>query len=522
MQRQVILACSHSYHWQCLVSYERHTGFKRCPLCRADYHEALKTSDAALAALSRAATAIQAAWRMHRLRRAYLGHRLRPGAPAPQHPALRRRLAADRLAALNDRLAAALRRDAECVAAVVAEIEGRARLDAYCTDPDWPAVLAALARRRGLTSGPTAWQQLDHDDACPICLGPLAIPPHTPPPSQDSNEPRVASPAVGWHAGLSPPPPPHKQPPRRLALLSCGHLFHATCIGAVERLGAAADDDDRYGDENAILTVDGGGAAATSTTSRFRRRRIRALRRPARACPVCRAPAYRRRSFAPAELARRLFVAATGGQVDALEDDDSDEDSDGFEGDDEENDHGDEAEGDAGGYHAEAPVVAAAADVGGGGGDGGGGGRGRNGRAAVTDNTSCGRTATVPPAASRRRRHPARAAHQPPPPPAPARAASHPNGRRPPPPSPPSSEEAHSLESTALLQLLGAPRNRNCHHRRRFPGSPVRPPPRLPRAGAAPSASRDATTAAAEDVAAHTPALPAARLPPLAPRRRAG
>jgi hypothetical protein len=71
---QILLNCSHLFHSACILSYEAFCDAKRCPVCRAERYQKLGTSSAK-EYYDRAATRIQAAWRMMRERKKYLAFR---------------------------------------------------------------------------------------------------------------------------------------------------------------------------------------------------------------------------------------------------------------------------------------------------------------------------------------------------------------------------------------------------------------------------------------------------------------
>lgn len=63
-EEQVILSCSHYFHKKCLASYEKHSGQRKCPLCRATNYQTSNFYEGAKNYLNRQATRLQAALRM--------------------------------------------------------------------------------------------------------------------------------------------------------------------------------------------------------------------------------------------------------------------------------------------------------------------------------------------------------------------------------------------------------------------------------------------------------------------------
>eukprot|EP01083_Nonionella_stella_P146423 460488_1 len=63
MRKQVLLSCSHSFHYQCLLSFERHAQVLCCPLCRSADYEKKIIDDGAKYWKDRCYLLIQNTWR---------------------------------------------------------------------------------------------------------------------------------------------------------------------------------------------------------------------------------------------------------------------------------------------------------------------------------------------------------------------------------------------------------------------------------------------------------------------------
>ncbi|EFJ51279.1 hypothetical protein VOLCADRAFT_120500 [Volvox carteri f. nagariensis] len=102
---QVLLSCSHTFHRHCLASFERFSGSKSCPLCRAQQYQKKLIRDGEEIFRGKCATRIQAAWRGFVARRGYLEYRRHH---PPRDEQLKKKWAAKRLQEENDRLLSAM------------------------------------------------------------------------------------------------------------------------------------------------------------------------------------------------------------------------------------------------------------------------------------------------------------------------------------------------------------------------------------------------------------------------------
>eukprot|EP00050_Salpingoeca_kvevrii_P008848 m.305461 g.305461 ORF g.305461 m.305461 type:complete len:440 (+) comp17906_c0_seq1:181-1500(+) len=195
LREQILLSCSHVFHRHCLQAFERFIGKRTCPLCRKEQYQACLISDGALAFRHQCAARIQAAWRGHRARRAYIELRDSPAAPQNADPAVKRLVAARKVTGLTHKLAAETRQRADSVDSFLREIDSsmgatRSKLDsaieAILKDPSddrWLEIHSSFMARGSLD--------------CPVCLSPF-------------------------------------EAARETALLSCSHAFHACCLQAFE------------------------------------------------------------------------------------------------------------------------------------------------------------------------------------------------------------------------------------------------------------------------------------------------
>lgn len=127
-QPQVLLSCSHTFHRECMASFER---FRReygqarcCPLCRCQAYQKRRIADAEQLWRQTCATRIQAAWRGCAARRQYRA--MRRMHPPPRHPALRQRWAAEQLEERSAGLVARVELGGSEVDALFAELEATA------------------------------------------------------------------------------------------------------------------------------------------------------------------------------------------------------------------------------------------------------------------------------------------------------------------------------------------------------------------------------------------------------------
>ncbi|XP_048193728.1 RING finger protein 32 [Perognathus longimembris pacificus] len=204
LRPQVLLSCSHVFHKACLQAFEKFTNKKTCPLCRKNQYQTRVIYDGARLFRAKCATRIQAYWRGHVVRKWY--RNLRRVVP-PKDPKLRKKFLEEKFTEISHRILCSYDTNLDelfseidhCLAVNRSILQ---QLDDRCgrelADEDWERIQLQATRREM------------HE--CSICLTPLAL-----------HDGRPASP--GTRGG---------RPAREVALLSCAHLFHHTCLLALE------------------------------------------------------------------------------------------------------------------------------------------------------------------------------------------------------------------------------------------------------------------------------------------------
>ncbi|GAB5568967.1 RING finger protein 32 isoform X1 [Prionailurus iriomotensis] len=189
----------------CLQAFEKFANKKTCPLCRKNQYQTRVIHDGARLFKVKCATRIQASWRGHVVRKWYRD--LRRTVP-PTDAKLRRKFFEGKFTEISRRILCSYNTNIEelfseidhCLAinrSVLQQLEDRCGHE--LTDGDWEKIqIQALHRET-------------HE--CPICLTPL-------PTSGDCRQDPVEM-LCG-------------QPSREMVLLSCSHVFHHTCLLALE------------------------------------------------------------------------------------------------------------------------------------------------------------------------------------------------------------------------------------------------------------------------------------------------
>ena len=181
--RQVLLSCGHTFHKQCLRSWERHSKSRCCPVCRKLHYRKRAIDDGANLYRAECATRIESAWR------GVLARRSTAKALRHANPQRLRRYCEQRLGGLTDALVGRLDAEHSAIDALFAEIDSSvaaSRIVLNAGSVDWERT-EEVARARGFGD-------------CPVCLNSMA-------------------------EGCGQP----------LALLSCTHVFHARCLDSFER-----------------------------------------------------------------------------------------------------------------------------------------------------------------------------------------------------------------------------------------------------------------------------------------------
>ena len=105
----MLLSCSHSFHQQCLASFEKlavpRCG-RSCPVCRSQHYEKKMISDGHKQYLNSCAAVIQSNWRRCQAVKRFCS--LWEQAPAPEAGNLRDKWALNRLGQKSDRLLRAM------------------------------------------------------------------------------------------------------------------------------------------------------------------------------------------------------------------------------------------------------------------------------------------------------------------------------------------------------------------------------------------------------------------------------
>ncbi|XP_026907014.1 RING finger protein 32 isoform X2 [Acinonyx jubatus] len=202
---KVLLSCSHVFHRACLQAFEKFANKKTCPLCRKNQYQTRVIHDGARLFKVKCATRIQASWRGHVVRKWYRD--LRRTVP-PTDAKLRRKFFEGKFTEISRRILCSYNTNIEelfseidhCLAinrSVLQQLEDRCGHE--LTDGDWEEIQIQALHRETLE--------------CPICLTPL-------PTSGDCRQDPVEM-LCG-------------QPSREMVLLSCSHVFHHTCLLALE------------------------------------------------------------------------------------------------------------------------------------------------------------------------------------------------------------------------------------------------------------------------------------------------
>ncbi|XP_007165530.2 RING finger protein 32 [Balaenoptera acutorostrata] len=198
LRPQVLLSCSHVFHGACLQAFEKFANKKTCPLCRKNQYQTRVIHDGARLFRTKCAARIQAFWRGHVVRKWY--RELRRTVP-PTDAKLRRKFFEAKFTEISHRLLCSYHTDIDelfseidrCLAlnrSVLQQLEDRCGHE--LTEEDWGKIQTQALLRES--------------PECSICLSPLS---------------------VGGQAHLVPSA-------RHTALLSCSHVFHHTCLLALE------------------------------------------------------------------------------------------------------------------------------------------------------------------------------------------------------------------------------------------------------------------------------------------------
>uniref|UniRef100_G3TJG7 Ring finger protein 32 n=1 Tax=Loxodonta africana TaxID=9785 RepID=G3TJG7_LOXAF len=202
---QVLLSCSHVFHRACLQAFEKFTNKKTCPLCRKNQYQTRVIHDGARLFKVKCATRIQAYWRGHIVRKWY--RNLRKTVP-PKDAKLRKKFFEEKFTEISHRILCSYDTNID---ELFSEIE-------HCLAVN-RGILQQLEEKCGREITDEDWEKIQiqalHQEIneCSICLTPLSF---------NSNFQSASS-------GNSP-----NQRSRETVLLSCSHMFHHTCLLALE------------------------------------------------------------------------------------------------------------------------------------------------------------------------------------------------------------------------------------------------------------------------------------------------
>lgn len=204
---QVLLSCSHTLHSMCLMSFEKHSGVKICPVCRKEQYQKIAIEDGKRACLNKCATRIQAIWRMFAAQSRYDRY-LEDNSIIPKDSKRRQRFYARKLGGMTKALVDQQQAQDDELEAFFSQIDNDLALSkevfshpalveagapqteelgaCSLTREEW-----AMVRRKAVLRG---------DEKCAICVS-----------------------AFGSSSKR-----------RHVALLSCSHVLHAACCAAFE------------------------------------------------------------------------------------------------------------------------------------------------------------------------------------------------------------------------------------------------------------------------------------------------
>ncbi len=233
--QQVLLSCSHVFHRACLTTFEKYVSYntngsdqRTCPICRRSQYEKRIIYEGAKIHRAKCAARIQAAWRGYIVRQWYKHFRL-DMSHIPKDEKLRRKLYQEKLSEITDRIIAScdfdlnelfneIDRTVQQARAIRQAFDARIRT---IDDDEWLDIQKRAKQRNELE--------------CSICkcsLQPVIIETIIKKPAMKTNKNKLEK----LFPQLKPvEKKPEQLPPKRpLVLLSCTHVFHATCLQMFE------------------------------------------------------------------------------------------------------------------------------------------------------------------------------------------------------------------------------------------------------------------------------------------------
>ncbi|CAF1016412.1 unnamed protein product [Rotaria sp. Silwood1] len=239
--QQVLLSCSHVFHRACLTTFEKFVShntngsdLRTCPICRRAQYEKRIIYEGAKIHRAKCAARIQAAWRGYIVRQWYKRFRL-DMSNIPNDTKLRRKFYQNKLSEITDRIIASCDFDLNDLFNEIDRNVERARAIRQAFD----------ARIR--TIDDDEWQQIKerakqrHELECSICkclLQPIIIETTIKKPIKTKKNkleklfPQLQP--IEEKSIVKKQEEDQQQPKRPLVLLSCTHVFHATCLQMFE------------------------------------------------------------------------------------------------------------------------------------------------------------------------------------------------------------------------------------------------------------------------------------------------
>lgn len=236
-----MLSCSHTFHAHCIESFEkfvaaqqrsngRRTVSFRCPLCRRQDYERVRIRDGEEAFRNRCATKIQATWRGYIVRKAYVAAvLLNPGVHS--RPAVVAKLSVFTDKLIRHSEGARDHLEAELMAMDAQAREASSFLKSAPVErieaDDWTRL-----EDSAFQSGPAP--------QCAICLHVVVkkTTNSTPGPSGTKNDLKKGGGRGSRTVVRQRAKPEAKESQRRCTVLSCGHVFHSTCVDSFEKFAA--------------------------------------------------------------------------------------------------------------------------------------------------------------------------------------------------------------------------------------------------------------------------------------------
>jgi hypothetical protein len=235
--QQVLLSCSHVFHRTCLTTFEKFVShnangsdLRTCPICRRSQYEKRVIYEGAKIHRAKCASRIQAAWRGYIVRQWYKSFRL-DMSNIPNDTKLRRRFYQEKLSEITDRIIAScdfdlndlfneIDRNVEQARAIRQAFDARIRI---IDEDEWIEIKQRAKQRDELE--------------CSICkcsLQPMIIENIIKKPIKtNKNKLEKLFPQMKI-IEQKPIVKKAEQPKRPLVLLSCTHVFHATCLQMFE------------------------------------------------------------------------------------------------------------------------------------------------------------------------------------------------------------------------------------------------------------------------------------------------